>query len=511
MTTSSSNSPSARNKTKNEKEKQRKQIRRFAMDALTVIKQHWKGRDDFVKAQGQILVVLLIAYIGNNWPKSYPRNDNHNPTMFWLMNISLWIAAAATLKHDTSSNNIVILNRNQTEEWKGWMQFAFIMYHYWRMFSVYNEIRVFVSAYVWMTGFGNFLYFDKKQDFSLERAVSMWIRINYFPILLSVVIGVPFDLFYIVPLHTTAFFITMATCYVATLMPTQWSVHKRNAAAIGTCLAAHVLFYETPLVNALLVFGTEIHFRFQADKYSAVLGIVSGYFWGSFKQWAQWIHVPDENGAFTRQQTQAAWGQRGAGVGLILLWWFLFGKISDKYVYNPIHPFIFWMPIAGWLLLRNSSKYLTELHSSALEFFGRITLETYVLQFHVFMCRNVQHIPVVIPGSGGVDGNIVLKVLNQFVTGAGFVALAWWARKITVTTQMTMTDLLVLLRKGPPPPATSLDGDDNQEMAALTTNKEESNGSSSSNGVVMRDTSTSSRTNGSPNARVLKAKMSDDV
>jgi 10 TM Acyl Transferase domain found in Cas1p len=46
------------------------------------------------------------------------------------------------------------------------------------MYSVYNEIRVFVSAYVWMTGFGNFLYFDKSQDFTLERAVSMWIRIK---------------------------------------------------------------------------------------------------------------------------------------------------------------------------------------------------------------------------------------------------------------------------------------------------------------------------------------------
>lgn len=45
-----------------------------------------------------------------------------------------------------------LLSRAQTEEWKGWMQFAFIMYHYYRAYSVYNVIRVFVSAYVWMTG-----------------------------------------------------------------------------------------------------------------------------------------------------------------------------------------------------------------------------------------------------------------------------------------------------------------------------------------------------------------------
>jgi len=113
------------------------------MDALTVIKHHWKGQMDFLKAQGQVCIVLLVAYIGNNWPKSYPRNENHNPSMFWLMNIILWGAAAFTLKHDPAPS-VQILNRNQTEEWKGWMQWAFIMYHYWRMYSVYNTIRVFV-------------------------------------------------------------------------------------------------------------------------------------------------------------------------------------------------------------------------------------------------------------------------------------------------------------------------------------------------------------------------------
>ena len=482
----------------------KKQCNRSIMDAITVIKHQWKGQQDFLKAQGQVIVVLLIAYIGNNWPKSYPRNDNHNPSMFWFMNALLAAAALATLKHDPNPRGVQILNRHQTEEWKGWMQWAFIMYHYWRMYSVYNTIRVFVSAYVWMTGFGNFLYFDKKHDFSVERSVSMWLRINYFPILLSVFIGVPFDLFYIVPLHTTAFFITMITCYVATLMPEQWTVDKRNVAAIGLCLVSHVVFYETPLVNALLIFGEEIHFRFQADKYSAVLGIVSGYCWGHFQKWIQWCHVPDENGNLTPSQKQAAWAQRGGGVALVWLWWILFGHISDKFTYNPIHPFIFWMPVAGWLMVRNSSKYLTELHSTALEFFGRITLETYVLQFHLFMCQNVQHIPVVIPGSGGADGNIILKFLNMALTGALFVAVAFWARKITVTTQTTVTDLVVLLRKTPTPllnGGTANGGDDasKQELVSLTQADGDRNG----------DAPASPRT---PSGRpVLKSKLSDDV
>jgi len=147
------------------------------------------------------------------------------------------------------------------------------------------------------------------------------------------------------------------------------------------------------------------------------------------------------------EQTAAKWIQRFVGTALMWLWWYGFGSISDKFVYNPMHPYIFWLPVAGWLMVRNSSKYLTELHSTALEFFGRITLETYVLQFHVFMCNNVQHIPQVIPGSGP-DGPWALNFLNMLFCGCIFVPLAWWARKVTVSTQNAVVDLMKEVRKG---------------------------------------------------------------
>ena len=109
--------------------------------------QDWKGAKECGKAQLQMMIVLIVAYTGNNWPVSYPRNDNHNPTMFWVMNAILLTAALASMKLEPTTRNIQLLSRAQTEEWKGWMQFAFIMYHYYRVFYVYNEIRVFVSAY----------------------------------------------------------------------------------------------------------------------------------------------------------------------------------------------------------------------------------------------------------------------------------------------------------------------------------------------------------------------------
>jgi hypothetical protein len=178
-----------------------------------------------------------------------------------------------------------------------------------------------------MTGFGNFLYFDKKQDFSLDRAVSMWLRINYFPLLLSFCLNVSLESYYVVPLHTAGFFITMATCFVAKVLKNRgWEDYwQRNGAAIALCLLVHVIFYETPLVNSLKLFSDEYHFRFQADKYTAFVGIVSGFCWVKFKQYMQWCYAGEQT------QTRAMWAQRVGGVSLIYTWWYLFGHISDKF------------------------------------------------------------------------------------------------------------------------------------------------------------------------------------
>ena len=307
------------------------------------------------------------------------------------------------------------------------------------------HLSTFISlaeSYYRMTGFGNFLYFDKTKDFTVDRAISMWLRINYFPLLLSVFLRVPLELYYVVPLHTTGFFITMATCWICCALEKKgMSYWNSRIGGLIICTVAHIIFYETPAVNFLSLFSDEYLFRFQSDKYSALVGIWSGLVWSKFKAYMQWAY----NGESER--TGAMWIQRFVGTALMGLWWYGFGSISDKFVYNPMHPYIFWMPVAGWLMVRNSSKYLTELHSTALEFFGRITLETYVLQFHVFMCNNVQHIPQVIPGSGP-DGHWTLNFLNMLFCGSIFVPLAWWARKVTVSTQNAVVDLMKEVRKG---------------------------------------------------------------
>jgi len=444
----------------------------------------WKGKNEFFKSQLKMALILLIAYIGDRYQPSYPRNDNHNMPAFWFMNFALLILAAftwinrnqppssmntptttSTMTHnpnDTSSTitppvKITFLSREQTEEWKGWMQFAFIMYHYYRAYSAYNYIRVFVSSYVWMTGFGNYLYFEKTKDFSFERILSMVIRINYFPLLLCLFVGVPLELYYVVPLHTVGFFLTMLTCYMAHVLDRYtYSLGHTGTRILAITLMAifHIIFYETQMVQLLLwVFGKEISFRFQADKYSAWFGIFSAFFMKRITEFLTFAYGGKSSLATSGDATtlhyagtiwkvsHISWIQRTVGMIFLLTWYLGFGSEPDKYKYNPLHPYVFMLALIGYLMIRNSSKYLTEYHSTILEFLGKNTLETYVLQFHLFMNHSVQYIPMILPHSDGKTGLWYMKFLNMLLCGSVFLTLSVWARRLTVSTQMTSVEL----------------------------------------------------------------------
>ena len=80
--------------------------------------------------------------------RSYSRD------LFAFLMLVLMVVSALSVKRETT---VKLLNRDQTEEWKGWMQVMFVWYHYFHATETYNAIRVFIGAYVWMTGFGKSL------------------------------------------------------------------------------------------------------------------------------------------------------------------------------------------------------------------------------------------------------------------------------------------------------------------------------------------------------------------
>lgn len=61
----------------------------------------------------------------------------------------------------------------------------------------------------------------------------------------------------------------------------------------------------------------------------------------------------------------------------------------DKFAYNAVHPFTSWIPITIWVLLRNITPSIRGYYVESLAWMGKITLETYISQFHVWLHSGV--------------------------------------------------------------------------------------------------------------------------
>lgn len=55
--------------------------------------------------------------------------------MFWSVALMLLVSSALNVRKSKGGD---VLNREQTEEWKGWMQFMFLMYHYFSAHEVHD-------------------------------------------------------------------------------------------------------------------------------------------------------------------------------------------------------------------------------------------------------------------------------------------------------------------------------------------------------------------------------------
>merc|ERR1719327_687231 len=66
-------------------------------------------------------------------------------------------------------------------------------------------------------------------------------------------------------------------------------------------------------------------------------------------------------------------------------WWAYEYFALPKRSYNKVHPYTSFIPIFLYLVLRNLTEWLRRVHLHLFAWCGKITLETYILQFHVWM------------------------------------------------------------------------------------------------------------------------------
>ncbi|GJN94627.1 hypothetical protein Rhopal_007710-T1 [Rhodotorula paludigena] len=369
-------------------------------------------------------------------------NKQYDPIAFTVMCLAALAAGVVTLK--PPEKDLGFLNREQTDEWKGWMQIAILIYHYVgasKISGIYNPIRVLVAAYLFMSGYGHLSFFLKKADFGFARVANIMIRLNLLTVVLAYLMDTDYLSYYFSPLVTIWFGIIWVTL---------WLGHKHNdkpaflLSKLVVAAALTAVFFEIPgplektfeLINT--VFATnwnagEWRFRQTLDMWIVWVGMLTAYAFIKIKEY----RVPDD----PRWPQWVQWTTIASG--LTMAGYFVFELTREsKFVYNAYHPYVSILPVLAWCVLRNATPWLRSTSSKFFIFFGQCSLETFILQFHLFIAGDTRGIIMMIPGGAW------LRPINFIITSLIFVFVS---NQVAIATGV----LTAMICYVPKPPSSS--------------------------------------------------------
>ncbi|EGU74275.1 hypothetical protein FOXB_15203 [Fusarium oxysporum f. sp. conglutinans Fo5176] len=305
------------------------------------------------------------------------------------------------LSVDIQESNQLFLSRDQTDEWKGWMQF-FILICYWtgaQGGSIYVFIRVCVAAYLFQTGYGHTLYFLNKNDFSFNRVAATLLRLNILSCCLAYFMDTDYMFYYFPTLMSFWFLVVYATMAIRPRYNSDLQVML--AKICMSCLIVSMILMGTPLTR--WVFG--------------ILNTVFKIQW-SYKQWYRRVTL-DMLIVYVGMLTAVANRHLKMPIHLRLRVTLalagVFATIHYFYAtsglrmaaYAKWHPYVSLVPVLGFIAMRNVSGPVRNYHSKAMAWLGRCSLETYILQFHILLAADTDGILIVdgLFGDGSLMGD----------------------------------------------------------------------------------------------------------
>lgn len=326
------------------------------------------------------------------------------------------------------SASLQTMNRKQTEEWKGWMMGFFLLYHYFDVKEVYNPIRVMVAAFVFLTGYGNAYFFMKFRDFSLVRVLKVILRINLFVSFVCLVLNKPYILYYICALHTYVFFVVYFTFLPLKFAPESAPPRALSAMCLVASLVLLMLLDYFPWMKEVLFFPLEgilrdgngnmheWYFREGLDHYIGWVGMLVAFF---LPEWNDLLTIV-EGLSFSQKIYRRA---QVVAVCFFLAWinYVLWLSNPDRFDYNKHHPYVSYMPILAYIILRNLTSKLRTVNIAPLTYLGTTTLETYIAQCHIWMSDDAKSWLVVFEGYPAVSF-AVTSVLMVWVSHVTFEA-----------------------------------------------------------------------------------------
>ncbi|KAJ1822486.1 hypothetical protein LPJ56_000813 [Coemansia sp. RSA 2599] len=379
--------------------------------------------------------VLLLMYIFDRTPLFDKLHKVYDARVFALLMAAVAAGGAMSWQEhsrDLASNNgnngneaNGFMNRQQTDEWKGWMQLVILTYHLTNASSVagiYNAVRVLVAMYLFMTGYGHCCYLYEKRDFGLRRLTLVLLRLNILAASLAYAMNTSYMDYYFAPLSSVWTLVVWATMAVGSRF------NDSRLVWIKLCVAAaatwqvnrHHLWPFAALSRVGVHWDQrEWEFRFGLDAFVVYAGMAVAL-------------VRLQHGQ--RLVAHARWPQMQRWAVLLsvvaLLWYLGFELAQEsKYAYNAWHPLVSPMVVLAFVVLRNATAYLRSRSSALFRAAGRISLELFIAQFHMFLAADTKAVLVLVHPrlwlTNLVAVSVVFGGLCQVLASASSTIVAW--------------------------------------------------------------------------------------
>ncbi|KAK9390018.1 10 TM acyl transferase domain found in Cas1p-domain-containing protein [Lipomyces mesembrius] len=382
---------------------------------------------------------LTYSYIADRTSLFNKASKQFFSSEFTILTLATAVVGLLTIRRSDSEQGF--MGRDQSNEWKGWMQVMILIYHITgasKVLAIYKLIRVMVAAYLFMTGYGHTTYFYKKKDFSFKRVANVLVRLNLLSCALAYIMDTDYLFYYFAPLSSFWFLVVYFTMMFQAQHneDLKFLCTKVTISAIGMYFVVSVegILDAVWYILQRLFFVTwdlrEWRFRVILDIWIVYVGMLGAILAIKIQEYKFLSHP---------SWPTVRLGVLAGAIVVLFLYHILMPMWGSKQDYNAYHPYISVFPIIGFLFLRNATHTLRNVYSTAFAWVGTCSLETFTLQFHIWMAADTHGILEVISSRH--------RVLNLLITTPLFLYIS----SMTADATGKLTTVLINGMKRPAP------------------------------------------------------------